>query len=797
MLFCMTAVVAQPWPKGVYEVGSLERFKEVISHRMTSDDKCIAEIKLTADIYLNDCPELCRTFTGTLDGNGYTIYAGDENAHHDGRGFAHGKYLFTYSEGATFKNLTFKDFRADTDEHSNWSFLTSQASDGCVFENITFDHVSLWAKVDNGGAVAGYANGCTFRNITVKNGDFTVSRNSAGTVVGHATSCTFTNIEVSNCDATSETDHAGGVVGHSNNCTFTDIKVHDCNITAHHIEAGGVAGIAENNSIFTNIEVHDNEVSASPSSAGGVAGSSYGCTFTDINVCGGYFRTTVRCVGGVVGYAKNTTLTNCKVDDQVCIHADDTNNDIVWGDHAQTAGGIVGKASGGSFKNCINSAIVAGGQGTGGIVGDFQYESGDGKGEIIDCLNTGLVLHAAKDCSGRLFEPYRNKLMPCVTRYYNGESYDVRSFRDMDDAKEVSPDHIIIGGIAGKAVNVNISRCTNFGSVYTKSNYAAGIAGQSKDCNFVDCLTDFAYGDFYYDEYNKGLITISMYGISEDASSCKMTNCLNMVNVKMDNGSFTNNNNYTRGPSKSGVSSVTETQVAIGEICTKLGSAWEQNIGTDPCPTPTGDKGVYHSRNVKNTYGTVCLPFAVKSNDKVRFYLLDNVNNGDETVTVGFKYVETVEAGHPALFSVAEQGDVTFTPADDKWADQPYSHATGNDWHFVGTYKATVFEGENAKSIYYVSGDMIHNAKKTTIAPFRAYFEGPDINSLIGTGSQAKSIQFILEDGNGETTALESVGCDLVPVQKNSKTYSLMGTEVNHNYRGIVIRNGKKMIQNR
>ena len=324
MLCSMTAAWAIPIGDGTYTAASLSELQAAINGRL-SDGTSTAVIKLTADIYLNDCPELCRTFTGTLDGNGYTIYAGDDNAHHDGRGFAHGKYLFVYSEGATFKNLTFKDFRADTDEHSNWSFLTSQATDGCVFENITFDHVSLWAKVDKGGAVAGYANGCTFKNITVKNGDFTVNGRFAGAVVGDAEGCTFTNIKVSKCDVTTDDFNSGGVVGNSIGCTFQDIEINECNITTHDRSAGGISGESQT-SRFVNCNVDDQT----------------GIFAAD----GEYMDTSYAEVGGIIGWSVQDECIDCI-------------NSAFIAANGRYAGGIIGRAVRTvNIQNCVNTGMV-------------------------------------------------------------------------------------------------------------------------------------------------------------------------------------------------------------------------------------------------------------------------------------------------------------------------------------------------------------------------------------------------------------------------------------------------------
>ena len=200
-----------------------------------------------------------------------------------------------------------------------------------------------------------------------------------------------------------------------------------------------------------------------------------------------------------------------------------------------------------------------------------------------------------------------------------------------------------------------------------------------------------------------------------------------------------------------------------------------------------------HTRDVTNTYSTICLPYAVNSDDNVKFYTLGKANEGDDAVTLSFNYVETLEPATPAIFSVAEQGDITFERADDRQNFKPET-CVSDEWSLVGTLKEMVFEGTAAKTVYYLSGDKIKNAKKTTVAPYRAYFRGPSIETLTAAGtSQAKVISIVLEDEDGETTALDLVGEDLVPAQHSGKSYSIMGTEVNENYRGIVIKNGKKV----
>lgn len=221
---------------------------------------------------------------------------------------------------------------------------------------------------------------------------------------------------------------------------------------------------------------------------------------------------------------------------------------------------------------------------------------------------------------------------------------------------------------------------------------------------------------------------------------------------------------------------------------------WQQNLGTEDYPT-FGSKGIYHARTVSNQYGTVCLPYLLKSDDNIQFYTFKAVDTEGDVV-LKFEYTPEVQPGNPALFRVADFGEKEFlnNGTAEEWSEYARS-TTSRPMQFQGVFAQKVFTETTeipSNNIYYISKDQIRYAKKTTIAPFRAYIYGPDINDLTAAG--AKSIQFVIEDEDGETTALEFVGNDLKPVQ-NGKTYSIMGTEVDENYRGIVIKNGKRYLK--
>lgn len=713
-----------------------------------------AKVRLTQDIYLSDLgadfgDTFCSTFYGILDGDGHAI-KGDHYADNTTQR-RNRCYLFTYADGATFKNLTFKHINKESKDHSNQAIITSQAKNGCVFENITFDNCGTWTNHNNAGAAAGYAyDNCTFRNITVRNSDF-------------STDCF----------------NAGAVVGSAKNCIFSDIKVENCQIAASldWIDDGGQSG--------------------------GVAGNAEECTFTDVEVHGSYIKTNSKYAGGVVGYAKNSELTNCMVDDQSCVCSDGSLGDAL-------AGGITGVSSGGAIYNCVNSALIAiDADYGGGITGGCEW------GAIIDgCLNTGLIIsiHMEEVETGLhdtvvengLYYKYRTKTdMTCFNKTYQGKEYAIRVCN-----KKYKSTYDHAGGIAGTIqTNSKITRCVNLGSVHSdktegdmKIYFSGGIVGVIEGGTVSDCLVDFLAISKV-----RGICGAVKYGAT-------IKNCLNMTShldfAPWDDWyDFVGENNYSRTMDEDAqyINKITYSDLESGKICRLLGKCWEQNLGTDIYPTPTGDRGIYHMRDVNcKDYGTICVPFPLETLkgvgiDHREYYLFDEVKNeADGTISICFKYTDVVPAGTPAIFRAYVNSDYYFLPKEKEYQFE-VQPTVGTEWTFNGTFEQKVFEGDDAKSIYYLDGtagsSAIKNAKKTTIAPYRAYFEGPSIDKLTGNGaSQPKSVRFVIEDEDGETTALELVYEN--HNENENRSYTLFGTEAGEGYRGIVIRGGKKVIVN-
>ena len=210
----------------------------------------------------------------------------------------------------------------------------------------------------------------------------------------------------------------------------------------------------------------------------------------------------------------------------------------------------------------------------------------------------------------------------------------------------------------------------------------------------------------------------------------------------------------------------------------------------------TPDASLVYSREVtvpegiECAYATICLPYTLESNDNLKLYTFKEAAEDGNDVNVTFTYKDILPAGTPALFSCEESTEhLEFVNADTDYNGTPieWSDDEGT-WRFIGTYTPLLFEGEKADGIYQFANSKVYNEQTANIAPFNCYLEGP----------QTKNIIFTIIDDSGDTTVIRFVDNDIVPANRvagNNKTYSVIGTEVNSSYRGIVINNGKKMLR--
>lgn len=204
------------------------------------------------------------------------------------------------------------------------------------------------------------------------------------------------------------------------------------------------------------------------------------------------------------------------------------------------------------------------------------------------------------------------------------------------------------------------------------------------------------------------------------------------------------------------------------------------------------DSKVSYDRNF--TQGqpcTVCLPFALTAEELAnvgKAYTLSAVSSSKATFTP----VEAIEAYTPYLLipsangklleNIAVTKDITDVPAEAKTS-------VSGSYSFVGTLQAKESVKTEGKEVYGFSakdGQFVRASNKASIDAFRAYISVPTA-ALPTAASRSIDIDF------GGTTGIN--GIQNAQSSSAQATYDVAGKRVSKSYKGVVVRNGKKMIQ--
>lgn len=205
----------------------------------------------------------------------------------------------------------------------------------------------------------------------------------------------------------------------------------------------------------------------------------------------------------------------------------------------------------------------------------------------------------------------------------------------------------------------------------------------------------------------------------------------------------------------------------------------------------TGSKVSYDRTFTKDQPCTVCLPFALTAEELAKVgkaYTLSAVNGSKATFTP----VTAIEAYKPYLLipsasgllleEIAAAKDITAVPADAK-TSVPGSYS------FVGTLQAKKSVKTPNTEVYGFSADggkFVRVGENASIDAFRAYIAVPT-PALSTAASRSIDIDF------GGTTGINEI--QNAQSSSAAATYDVTGKRVGKNYKGVVISNGKKMIQ--
>lgn len=244
--------------------------------------------------------------------------------------------------------------------------------------------------------------------------------------------------------------------------------------------------------------------------------------------------------------------------------------------------------------------------------------------------------------------------------------------------------------------------------------------------------------------------------------------------------------------------------------CTSLKNSWEglgvqnvtsidfigeyQAVNTESPFAIAASKGsnVSYDRNfTMNQPCTVCLPFALTAEELAnvgKAYTLSAVSGSKATFTPAASivaytpYLLIPSADGKLLEEIAAAKDIADVPAEAK------TSVSGN-YSFVGTLQAKQSVKTDGMEVYGFSaseGKFVHASDKASIDAFRAYISVPS-TALSTAASRSIDLDF------GGTTGIN----EIQNAQSSSAqaTYDVAGKRVGKNYKGVVVRNGKKMIK--
>ena len=243
--------------------------------------------------------------------------------------------------------------------------------------------------------------------------------------------------------------------------------------------------------------------------------------------------------------------------------------------------------------------------------------------------------------------------------------------------------------------------------------------------------------------------------------------------------------------------------------CTSLKNSWEgpgvQNITSidfigefqaDNTESPfaiaasKGSNVSYDRVFTKDQPSTIYLPFALTADELAKVgkaYTLSAVSGSTATFTP----VQEIKAYTPYLLIPSDDGKLlkNITATKDIAVPHEAKTSVSGGYSFVGTLRAKESVKQEGMEVYGFSaneGKFVHASAKASIDAFRAYISVPSA-ALSTAASRSIDLDF------GGTTGINEI--HNAHSSSAAATYDVAGKRVDKNYKGVVIRNGKKMIQ--
>lgn len=402
-----------------------------------------------------------------------------------------------------------------------------------------------------------------------------------------------------------------------------------------------------------------------------------------------------------------------------------------------------------------------------------------------------------------------------------------------------------VGGIAGTSENINIKRCTNYGTIVNDNSGIGGVIGNAQSTSLEDCanygkITStgwraggiagytmdnssiqnvFSYGDVTNTKDNPGIIigsvngTLTAKGIVAYNKEALLNNSSENIKI-VGKGSLT----FEDGKEEADVvKAFTKQQIESGEVAYLLAEGkvlgeqvWGQQLGKDQYPVPGSDNKVIKAAqgdkdaNGNDTYWatfsnlTNDVTLSVPSDRTLKVYNA-TVSGGKMTLTERNNQVakeegvllktdgEYVNAKANATNELAKassyENHLVATPAE----AQTVTAAAGCKLYRLTYNNATTKE----RLGFYLSNDGI--SLKAT--PGKAYLQVSE-NEAKDPSSSALARSFVFGGGN-ETTGIDGITIMGTDVQRHGtieEIFDLQGRKIVNPTKGIYIKNNKKVV---
>lgn len=165
-----------------------------------------------------------------------------------------------------------------------------------------------------------------------------------------------------------------------------------------------------------------------------------------------------------------------------------------------------------------------------------------------------------------------------------------------------------------------------------------------------------------------------------------------------------------------------------------------------------------YDRSVANTnvYGTICLPFNLKSDENIQFYTVKEVDGTNNVLKL--ETTDAVAAGVPAIYKNLTTNATKIEIATNNATVVAAAGTQGTDTKLVGTFTGETVSA-NVDKCYYLKGNQFWQGNENfTIPAYRAYIQ-IDVNAgarlTISTDDDPTAISFAEQWGGAERTQLK------------------------------------------